>query len=675
MAVQRYIGLIKEEGKTPPGLARIYAYGLTLDRRFTPDGDSDCSQEVRPSSSTAATRQDNAEVPCPRVDSESPKGSPCVDGDRCTQQGQKTTKDNKSKSPASVGLKSFIMDYYPGMPSLHDLLQLSMRDPSKTLPLSLKKRIARNMVEAVNSLAERQFFHLDIKPHNFLVDPVSGAVRLIDLEGIVNVDQFRADWNNAKEGCFSLKYTAPERFNDHLRCVRLGAGQCNPDVWSLGMSLIALFMPYGELDLFRLLGALTHVYWDMPDGFCRVDALYCNRPNAVLGHSLWRRRAAIEATQKCIDGVVGVLLEEWVEGGVEGILGVRATVGGEAEKDETSGTVVPDHVELAGTGAINEGLAVVRSKETQQDPIATGTVPAVKDARRRGGQRQRAKRGVLQQTTQTDSVSPPLSQAPLVSRISDANIADEQNSDHSTQTPVPSSETEFDSRSAVQESSGPVSITSSQQEHNLRQRISETLGGLMPILRAMLQWAPGKRSSLDSLLDHKWWNEDENFEFDVEVGAWYDRKRKAMELDQLETNGLRFQRILENPACADCERYRFRPLPTMLSHLSPASGGLVVTRGSSEFVVIGNHESIELRIDNRKMMSNWTRDRGDDRFCSLLQDVSNELHALSQKRTDYFRKSRREDPDVPSSSLQQMWMPRPPERIANLDFVAKGLFD
>ena len=216
MALQRYIGVVKAEG-VPPGLTGVYAYGLALT-----DEDDLRSVVGRPLTVAEAKHHEVA------VEHVSAKPEDL-------QAGKEVLADNQIAPPPEenppTGYRIYIMQQHsPDMQPLSKLIKRGVVFPDKALRFSLKKIIAKNMIRAVHSLAERQFVHLDIKPSNFLVNPNTGDVRLIDLEGLVNIDQWNRDERIALEWNMSLKYCAPERFCALLRTMRCGEFLPNPDV-------------------------------------------------------------------------------------------------------------------------------------------------------------------------------------------------------------------------------------------------------------------------------------------------------------------------------------------------------------------------------------------------------------------------------------------------------------
>lgn len=217
MALLRYIGIVKAEG-VPVGLTGVYAYGLSrtedYDLRAVVESPI-ISGQMAPEGDVVGNKSDNNAIGSPPEKPHTPepdhRGPP---------------------KPPPTGYHLYLMDRHDPecFQPLDKLLEQGMLCPTKALSLAVKKTIARNMIRAVHSLAERQFLHLDIKPANFLVNPATGAVKLIDMEGIVNVDQFQRDRRIAREGSMSLKYCAPERFCSHVHTMRVGCVVPNPDV-------------------------------------------------------------------------------------------------------------------------------------------------------------------------------------------------------------------------------------------------------------------------------------------------------------------------------------------------------------------------------------------------------------------------------------------------------------
>lgn len=254
MAILRYIGLLRAEGPAPPaGLPGIHAYGLSLTKGLDTQAiiQSPATQHEGPAgplSNAAAGDQAAAGLVVKAVDVSTPSSGNHHHDPTEEDPADKNTNSTKGCSDV-VGYKLMIMDFYEDMVPLMQVLD--------SLTLSMKKRIARHIIQAVDSLAQRQFYHLDVKPENFLVHPSTGAVRLIDLDGMVNADQFHADASNAASGPFTLHYVAPERVCSSLRKMRAGRFGGNPDLWSLGVTLLQLFMPGAILDILHLVGALV----------------------------------------------------------------------------------------------------------------------------------------------------------------------------------------------------------------------------------------------------------------------------------------------------------------------------------------------------------------------------------------------------------------------------------
>jgi serine/threonine-protein kinase len=78
-------------------------------------------------------------------------------------------------------------------------------NPERPLPDELKARIANNLVRALGAVHSRGVAHRDLKPANVLVDPATGAVRIIDFGASCWAGQCERDFTHGTE-----YYAAPE---------------------------------------------------------------------------------------------------------------------------------------------------------------------------------------------------------------------------------------------------------------------------------------------------------------------------------------------------------------------------------------------------------------------------------------------------------------------------------
>ena len=158
---------------------------------------------------------------------------------------------------------------------------------------------------------------------------------MIDLDGIVNRDSYHRDTKYLEGVNTTPHFAAPELFGDSFRYLhemRLGSGDGNPDIWSLGVTLLALFMPHSEFELVNLVNCIYKLVFSgesiekhpcyaesMYDNYKSFDAKYC----AIEVHACWRMPEIVEVIQDLQDKFIDLVAQEWVEGTAEHTLGLR----------------------------------------------------------------------------------------------------------------------------------------------------------------------------------------------------------------------------------------------------------------------------------------------------------------------------------------------------------------
>ena len=165
LAIQRYIGLLRANGGTRAGLSRISAYGLVYSK------DQDLSGAIPPPKQPMAKyiRKEYLKMEVERRGITDP-----AEQQKILDEYDQRTEEQLRKCPEGYAI--VISELYPQMPTLKFLIEAGLKHPEKALSLRKKKIISRNLIQAVLSLADWQFYHTDVKPENFLVNSVTGEV-------------------------------------------------------------------------------------------------------------------------------------------------------------------------------------------------------------------------------------------------------------------------------------------------------------------------------------------------------------------------------------------------------------------------------------------------------------------------------------------------------------------
>lgn len=250
-------------------------------------------------------------------------------------------------------------------------------------------------------------------------------------------------------------------------------------------------MPGTELDLFRVLGMLSILFWS--GEMCAVDA--DPMLSTELPQSTFSRPAVLEETQRLLDAVVENVVSEWAEG-VSEVLKLR--------------------------GALTSAEKLEGETEAEKES---------KQPRRRGGRRQRAKRQRARKCSEADNHD-----SMLERRV------------HCV------------------------------QETEVRQAATDELRGLSSVLIQLLQWAPGKRALLDSVVQNEWLIATSlRNEVDAAAGAWFDQNRMTIAKDSEKANRAWFLERLQESDVVRCAFARF-PLYTLLNYFSVAKGSRISAR-------------------------------------------------------------------------------------------------
>ena len=123
---------------------------------------------------------------------------------------------------------SLVLEY---MPSSLDRILKEQEKKGEALPVSLIQHFMFNFMAALNYLHGKGICHRDIKPHNLLVDPVTGMVKLCDfgcskrlIEGEPNIQYICARYYRAPEIVFGWAHYS-----------------CAIDLWSAGCVMAEMF--------------------------------------------------------------------------------------------------------------------------------------------------------------------------------------------------------------------------------------------------------------------------------------------------------------------------------------------------------------------------------------------------------------------------------------------------
>ena len=123
---------------------------------------------------------------------------------------------------AGVGL-CIVMEYVDGRP----LDQWLATKPSK----AARRRVARQLLEAMSHWHQMQVVHRDLKPSNVLITRNGNNVRVIDF-GLSDTDQYAI----LKEPAYTLSYASPEQIDG-------GPLDGRSDIYSFGRLLGLIFTP------------------------------------------------------------------------------------------------------------------------------------------------------------------------------------------------------------------------------------------------------------------------------------------------------------------------------------------------------------------------------------------------------------------------------------------------
>ena len=121
------------------------------------------------------------------------------------------------------------------------------------LPLDLALQIGLNLVELVAELHRIQIVHKNINPANFIIDPASLALTLVDLSIAMQLDQELVGAVNHKDIEGSLAYISPEQTGRINRPI-----DYRTDYYSLGVVMYRLFtgvLPFTSEDTVELVHA------------------------------------------------------------------------------------------------------------------------------------------------------------------------------------------------------------------------------------------------------------------------------------------------------------------------------------------------------------------------------------------------------------------------------------
>ena len=123
--------------------------------------------------------------------------------------------------------------------------------PKRGLQLPAFLSIAIDLADAVGRLHERDVVHKDVKPHNVVMHPTSGVLKVIDFDIASRLRRERTDSAapEALEG--TLEYLSPEQTGRMNRCV-----DYRSDLYSLGVTLYELLtgrLPFESKDPMELI--------------------------------------------------------------------------------------------------------------------------------------------------------------------------------------------------------------------------------------------------------------------------------------------------------------------------------------------------------------------------------------------------------------------------------------
>ncbi|KAL3506417.1 hypothetical protein ACH5RR_031799 [Cinchona calisaya] len=133
------------------------------------------------------------------------------------------------------GEVGILLEYMDGG-SLDNLVKKT--NGSNTLSEETIARIAFQVLSGLDHLHTRKIVHCDIKPANLMIDKTTMNVKIADFGVSCKVTGSEEDQSKTYAG--TCAYMSPERFDPYTY-------GCNPfagDVWSLGLSLMEVFIGY-----------------------------------------------------------------------------------------------------------------------------------------------------------------------------------------------------------------------------------------------------------------------------------------------------------------------------------------------------------------------------------------------------------------------------------------------
>ncbi|BAZ28682.1 multi-sensor signal transduction multi-kinase [Cylindrospermum sp. NIES-4074] len=139
---------------------------------------------------------------------------------------------------------ALVLEYVPGC-----LLKELIATQTTTLLTFLK--VAINLAHTLGELHAQRIIHKDIKPHNILINPDSGEVKLIDFSISSRLDQENSTWSNPNLLEGTLAYMSPEQTGRMNR-----ACDYRTDFYSLGVTLYEMLtgtLPFHAADPMELI--------------------------------------------------------------------------------------------------------------------------------------------------------------------------------------------------------------------------------------------------------------------------------------------------------------------------------------------------------------------------------------------------------------------------------------
>ncbi|HEU4532457.1 MAG TPA: AAA family ATPase, partial [Polyangiaceae bacterium] len=208
--------------------------------------------------------------------------------------------------PAGHGLALVLEDFVGGRP-LAELMRAGRLDRKASV------RVAAALARALGSVHERHIIHKDLKPPNVLVDPATGAAKLIEFGVATRLFQeaHQDAPPQALEG--TLAYMSPEQTGRMNRVL-----DYRTDFYSLGVTLYELFtgaLPFATTDPLELVH--SHIARTPPSPRERAPGL----PEAVAAIVLKLLAKAAEDRYQSAHGLACDLeecLARWGDGGAIG---------------------------------------------------------------------------------------------------------------------------------------------------------------------------------------------------------------------------------------------------------------------------------------------------------------------------------------------------------------------